>query len=68
MYSVYQVIIQPNIATQYTKHRKKCVCSKWEYIMTGKEKRHSICQFFVEENVLHSGLVVAKTKLLAIEH
>ena len=30
VYSVYHVKIQLNIATQYTKHRKKCVCSKWE--------------------------------------
>ena len=28
VYSVYHVKIQLNIATQYTKHRKKCVCSK----------------------------------------
>ncbi len=30
VYSVYHVKIQLNMATQYTKHRKKCVCSKWE--------------------------------------
>lgn len=30
VYSVYHVKIQLNIATQYTKHRKKCECSKWE--------------------------------------
>ena len=28
VYSVYQVTIQPNIATQYTKHRKKCYYSQ----------------------------------------
>ena len=28
VYSVYQVTIQPNIATRYTKHKKKCVCSR----------------------------------------
>lgn len=39
-----------------------------KYIMTGKEKRSSICQFFVEENVLLSGLVADKTKLLVNEH
>ncbi len=39
-----------------------------KYIMTGKEKWDSLCQFFVEENVLHRGLVVAKTKLLVNEH
>lgn len=52
MYSVYQVTIQPNIATQYTKHRKKCVCSKWEiYNDWHGEKELHMPVFFVGENI-----------------